>query len=106
MTPDEKAELLRRCADDTNLVRIVEAGISVLEFHQAVALRAVENTKKARAELEAAKAALSDAIELAEEGWGYADEYYRAKWDFEGRLATLRKALGEEISDAVSPVSE
>lgn len=33
---------------------------------------------------------LNEAIELAEEGWSYAPEYFRTKWDSEGRLAGLR----------------
>lgn len=92
MTTEEKAEILRRCSDDPQLLRAAEAHLGVIEFHQMVALRAVANAK-------AARAALSDALDLAEEGWAYADEYYRKKWDYEERLAELRKAVKGGDSD-------
>lgn len=108
MTPEEKSEILKRCSDDPHLLRIVEAGLGVLEFHQTVAVRAVQNAKKAKAELEVVKAALSDAIELAQEGWGYADDHFYTKWKVHQRLEKVRKALKptEEATDAVSPVQE
>lgn len=93
MTPDEKANLLSRCHDDPQLLRIVETELGVIEFHQMVAVRAVEKSKKAQADIEAVKAALSDAIELAEEGWGYVDEYYYTKWKVYERMDALKKAL-------------
>lgn len=37
--------------------------------------------------------ALSDAIELAAEGWSYASDYFREKWDFEVRIEALRALL-------------
>lgn len=52
MTPEEKSEILKRCSDDPHLLRIVEAGLGVLEFHQMVAVRAVQNAKKAKAKVE------------------------------------------------------
>lgn len=108
MTPEEKADVLKRCSDDPHLLRCLEAELGVVEFHQMVALRSVLKAKEAKAELAATKAALSDAIELAEEGWGYADEYYYTKWKVHQRLEEVRKALkpSEEAPDAVSPVQE
>lgn len=47
----------------------------------------------ANADLVQAVQALKDAIELAEEGWVYADAYFRDKWDLDGRLAILREVL-------------
>ena len=41
-------------------------------------------------ENELLRAELDDAIELAEEGWGYADEYFQKKWKFKERLAELK----------------
>lgn len=86
MTPDEKANLLSRCSDDPQLLRIVETELGVLELHEMKA-------KKAQADLAAVRAALSDAIELAEEGWGYVDEYYYTKWKVYERMDALKKAL-------------
>lgn len=49
-----------------------------------------------RAENDRLREALDHAIELAEEGWAYADDYFRAKWGCEERIKTLREALGGE----------
>jgi len=48
------------------------------------------------AEVARLKAALREAIMLAEEGWGYAGDYFREKWDYEEQLATLKAALEEK----------
>lgn len=37
--------------------------------------------------------ALDDALELAAEGWCYASDYFRDKWDFEGEMGRLRQVL-------------
>lgn len=42
------------------------------------------------------KQALEDAIELAEEGWGYATPYFQEKWESEERIARLKDTLEEE----------
>jgi hypothetical protein len=39
------------------------------------------------------RAALKDAIDLAEEGWGYASAYFRAKYDIVTTIADLRAIL-------------
>lgn len=45
------------------------------------------------ARAEALRAALEACIETAEEGWSYASDYFREKWDAEGQLARARVAL-------------
>lgn len=45
------------------------------------------------AEKERLREALEHAIEFAVEGWGYAPDYFKAKWDYEGELARHRAAL-------------
>lgn len=37
--------------------------------------------------------ALREALELADEGWGYANGYFRNKWGFVSRYAALIKVL-------------
>jgi hypothetical protein len=37
--------------------------------------------------------ALGDAIELAQEGWGYASTYFCEKWDSQGRIERLQEVL-------------
>lgn len=37
--------------------------------------------------------ALDEAIELAIEGWAYASDYFREKWEYEPRIDGLRKVL-------------
>ncbi len=53
-----------------------------------------------RTRAERAEGGLREAIDLAKEGWGYASEYFRDKWDSAGRIAKLKAALpsqpGEE----------
>jgi len=104
MTPDDKAEILMRCGDDPQLCRTVEAELGVVEFHQAVALSATQKFKAAQQHVVALQGALRDAIELAQEGWGYADDHFYTKWDVHERLEAIRKVLGG--ADAVSPVQE
>lgn len=43
-----------------------------------------------REDNEKLRALLAEALDLAEEGWGYADAYYKAKWRYDERLAALR----------------
>jgi len=38
---------------------------------------------------------LRELVELAEEGWQYAEAYFREKWDAEARLAKARAMLGD-----------
>ena len=40
--------------------------------------------------------ALQEAIALAEEGWGYAGDYFREKWGYEQQMAALKTALEEK----------
>jgi len=37
--------------------------------------------------------ALDDAIELADEGWSYASDYFREKWNYVGEADALRAIL-------------
>jgi hypothetical protein len=43
-----------------------------------------------RAEVERLRRGLTDAIELAEEGWSYVDDCFRTKWRYLERMAALR----------------
>lgn len=47
-------------------------------------------TRRRIAELEAA---LGEALDLAHEGWEYADDYFREKWRANEREAELRKLV-------------
>lgn len=49
----------------------------------------------ARAREAGLRKALADAIELAEEGWGYASPYFREKWGVTARVQRLQDALRE-----------
>lgn len=50
-------------------------------------------------EEEKLRAALASAIALAEEGWSYASDYFRKKWQCEERAQELRKILGVGPND-------
>jgi hypothetical protein len=53
-----------------------------------------------RAERDAARAVALEACDVAEEGWAYAGEYFRDKWDAGGRLANLRMSLDPALTGA------
>lgn len=57
-----------------------EDRVSALEMEGAVARTEVERLRKA----------LEEALDLAEEGWSYADDLYKTKWKYAQRLAALR----------------
>lgn len=61
-----------------------------LRLHKEDRLRLRALEMRLSRELEATKAKLSEALDFAEEGWAYADEFYKAKWDYAGRLAAFR----------------
>ena len=50
------------------------------------------------ASLREAKAALAETISFAEEGWSYASDYFKDKWNFEERLEKYRRIV-EASSD-------
>ncbi len=55
----------------------------------------------------AAEQALVDAIDFAEEGWGYAPEYFRTKWAYDDRLnALLALAAGPAMRLTSQAVTE
>lgn len=49
-----------------------------------------------KARCERLEKALEDCIETSEEGWAYADGYYKDKWDYKGKIARARAALADE----------
>jgi hypothetical protein len=56
-----------------------------------------DSTRLAASDLERIRlrSGLREAIQLADEGWAYAGEYFRDKWDCESRIAELRKLVSE-----------
>lgn len=59
------------------------------ELRTALLMRDVTTT----AALSEFKNALAEACDLAEEGWGYASDYFNDKYDSRGRIAELRSRL-------------
>ena len=59
-------------------------------------LRRLSAGDAAAAEVARLRKALQEAIALADEGWGYAGEYFREKWGYEQQLAALKAALEEK----------
>lgn len=45
------------------------------------------------AEVRRLREALVEGIDTAEEGWSYASDYFREKWDAEGQIQKMRDAL-------------
>lgn len=59
------------------------------------AIRAIsQHDLKLRQRIETLRALLVEACDMAEEGWAYADGYFRDKWNCAGRLSQIR-ALAE-----------
>ena len=85
MTPERIAEL-RRYASTMSEPQIEPAELLDL-------LSLAEQSARMRV-------ALDDAIELAAEGWGYADDYFRDKWGYAKRIAELRAALSPAKEEA------
>ncbi len=52
--------------------------------------RRAHDLKQRNAQLEEA---LREAIEFADEGWAYASDYFRWKWDYEGQRTRLLAQL-------------
>jgi hypothetical protein len=100
MTPDALRELARAAANRANC----DCGCRSDEA-DAIAdavVAAIEGAIRASA-LEA----LEEAIDLADEGWAYADDCYRDKWDFEPRIAKLRAlARGAKPEGGAKPNKE
>jgi len=79
--------------------------VYIVEWHHSTVarqelLRRLTAGEAAVAEAARLKAALQEAITLAEEGWGYAGDYFRTKWGYAGQIAALKAALeGSDESD-------
>ena len=48
-----------------------------------------------RAEVERFRGVAIDTLGFAIEGWSYASDYFKDKWDYEGELERLRKRAGK-----------
>lgn len=57
--------------------------------------RLVAEVPRLQAENARLRQDLTDAVELAEEGWSYATEYFKSKWTSEERIAVLRAVLAK-----------
>jgi hypothetical protein len=72
----------------------------IMQSASGIGQAAMANTNAELARLESENAglkrALREAIEFAEEGWGYAGGYFREKWDYAGQFAALKAALEEK----------
>jgi predicted nucleic acid-binding Zn-ribbon protein len=55
--------------------------------------RIAAKLSEAQARIAALKEALRDAIQFAVEGWSYAPDYFKEKWEYEKELAELRARL-------------
>ena len=48
------------------------------------------------AEIRLLRQGLRDAIDLAEEGWSYASEYFQNKWGYKDNISEIRRRVGME----------
>jgi len=55
--------------------------------------RAISERDAELAETAKLRDALSESVDLAEEGWAYAPEYFRNKWRCKERIAKLRAEI-------------
>lgn len=66
-----------------------DASREEIERLDASLLKIKQERNRLRRELSKILGSLSDALELCEEGWGYADPFYRQKWDYDVRFNKL-----------------
>lgn len=81
-------------AASVKLASYIDEALAAVEERTGMRYRldkAQRLTEEQRERAKKAEAALYDAIELAEEGWGYANDYFRQKWDYEARIGALRE---------------
>lgn len=74
---------------DTTAEAASSVGYEVIDMVPASQLEAE------RAKLAGLVEAMSECIDLAEEGWAYASDYFREKWEFEKEIAKARAALSK-----------
>lgn len=86
---DAVNEYAQSCGGDADRISVRRMS-AVVAVERAVDSE-VETLRARAAELERA---LRDAMELSDEWWAYAETYYRAKWDYEGRAKELRALIG------------
>lgn len=80
LTRDELRQKIRRLGDDNQKLR-----------EENETLRAFANKAFVANDPHGAYAdALVDALDLAQEGWAYASDYFREKWSFQERHDALR----------------
>jgi len=70
---------------DQAAAELVELKRKEVEFDAVYKLAEEINDKNVQL-----RAELDEALELAEEGWGYASPYFQEKWSFKERLAELK----------------
>lgn len=65
------------------------------------ALENPSSSEKRERRVQELEAVLADAVALAEEGWSYASDYFKEKWNYEGELAEIRAraALSQDATD-------
>jgi hypothetical protein len=88
LTPEAFVESCRRCRPTKHL-----HGWGAAEIGEMVATLRAELARVAE-ERDRLRAHLEVAIDLAEEGWGYASEYFCQKWSFDERVLALRTVAG------------
>lgn len=66
-----------------------DASREEVERLNASLLKIKQERDSLRRELSKIIGALTDALELCDEGWSYADPFYRAKWDYDVRCNKL-----------------
>ena len=79
----------------TDLDKYIKLSFHSYEWGEMTLLEQSVMRELALHELAKLRKALDDAIDFAEEGWSYADKYFKDKWGFEEGLAELKKVQEE-----------
>jgi len=64
-----------------------------IEYQKGLKEQAYKREDDLKSTLCRARVALGGAIDLAKDGWRYASDYFRERWDYEGEIKKLEQAL-------------
>jgi len=96
---DALYEIERLRQEATDLRARLAVALRERDELERLAFEANEREKVAEQRVERLRVALADGVELAEEGWSYASDYFREKWGARSGLDALCSALADDARE-------
>ena len=90
---DEESAVIQACAT----AELAQLRAALKNAEEIAAIYAANNS--------ALMVALDEVIDLAEEGIGYTSQYFREKWNMDGRLSDLKKNITTPEKEAAMIIS-